>query len=440
MAKVYLSFLGTNDYLPCNYCFNEKEIQAVRFVQEATINMNCRDWSTDDRILIFTTSEAHLKNWLDDGHKKNGEKQQREGLAQRLKKLNLQVSVQNVLIPEGKSETEIWDIFQILFDNIQPNEKIVFDVTHSFRSIPMLAMVVLNYGKVMKKIDILGIYYGAFEVLGSLKDAEKIRLEDRRVPIFDLTPFDNLLDWSLAIDRFLGSGDAVPICELAKREVSPLLKKSEGKDELAGDIKSLAETLRTFTQSLATCRCRDTTRLANQLRRLLKQCEKNDLIKPLPPLLEKIANRVSLFNGDDFQQGVQAAKWCLEHNLIQQGFTILEESLITHAITLAGFDPYQKIIREVAGQAMTIFSKNISEDRWRAPAAEYKEITNRFREIFQSQPEIPKRFLSIVDKRNDLNHGGCREEPLTASIFLQSLGQIIDNVEKTIAKVKTPIR
>ncbi len=249
MARVYLSFLGTNDYLPCTYHFNNKETREVRFVQEATISMNCQDWSSEDRILIFTTSEAFERNWLDNGHLINGEKQQREGLAQRLKKLNLEVPIRNVLIPEGKSEAEIWKIFEILFDNIQTNEKIVFDITHSFRSIPMLAMVVLNYGKVIKGINILGIYYGAFEVLGSLKEAGKIPLEDRRVPLFDLTPFDNLLDWSLAIDRFLGSGDAIPIYELAKKEVSPLLRKSEGKDELAGVIKNLADTLKAFTQS-----------------------------------------------------------------------------------------------------------------------------------------------------------------------------------------------
>ena len=46
MARVYLTFLGTNDYLPCTYCFQEKEIQGIRFVQEATVSMNCRDWSS----------------------------------------------------------------------------------------------------------------------------------------------------------------------------------------------------------------------------------------------------------------------------------------------------------------------------------------------------------------------------------------------------------
>jgi hypothetical protein len=46
MARVYLSFLGTNDYLLCIYYFQEKEIQGIRFVQEATISMNCRDWSS----------------------------------------------------------------------------------------------------------------------------------------------------------------------------------------------------------------------------------------------------------------------------------------------------------------------------------------------------------------------------------------------------------
>ncbi len=38
MAKVYISFIGTNDYLPCTYFHDEKELQNIRFVQEATLH------------------------------------------------------------------------------------------------------------------------------------------------------------------------------------------------------------------------------------------------------------------------------------------------------------------------------------------------------------------------------------------------------------------
>jgi len=55
MAKLYLSFLGTNDYIPCVYEQNNSRIENIRFVQEATIRLNCMDWSKNDRVIIFTT-------------------------------------------------------------------------------------------------------------------------------------------------------------------------------------------------------------------------------------------------------------------------------------------------------------------------------------------------------------------------------------------------
>lgn len=54
MARVYLSFLGTNDYLACTYYTGDREVENVRFVQEATLGLYCRKWTPDDRIIIFT--------------------------------------------------------------------------------------------------------------------------------------------------------------------------------------------------------------------------------------------------------------------------------------------------------------------------------------------------------------------------------------------------
>ena len=69
MARVYISFLGTNDYLTCTYFYKDNEMQNVRFVQEATLNFFCSQWTSEDRILIFATGDAYEKNWLDNGHK-----------------------------------------------------------------------------------------------------------------------------------------------------------------------------------------------------------------------------------------------------------------------------------------------------------------------------------------------------------------------------------
>jgi hypothetical protein len=43
MGKAFLSFLGTNNYLPCSYCLNDREATPtlIRFVQEATVQFAC---------------------------------------------------------------------------------------------------------------------------------------------------------------------------------------------------------------------------------------------------------------------------------------------------------------------------------------------------------------------------------------------------------------
>ena len=58
MSKIFVSFLGTNPYMECNYCFGDKKVANVRFVQEAMIRMFRDAFGHDDRILIFLTCEA----------------------------------------------------------------------------------------------------------------------------------------------------------------------------------------------------------------------------------------------------------------------------------------------------------------------------------------------------------------------------------------------
>ena len=107
---------------------------------------------------------------LGDGHENHETKERlpRTGLEKCLSEIKLPCPVTRVEIPEGKSEAEIWEIFNIVFGSLEREDEVVFDITHAFRSIPMLAIVILNYAKMMKKVTLSGIYYGAFEVLGNI--------------------------------------------------------------------------------------------------------------------------------------------------------------------------------------------------------------------------------------------------------------------------------
>ncbi len=87
MSNIYISFLGTTNYVPCHYYVGDfRSPEPVRFVQEASILYNCTNWSADDRIVIFTTDDAKKMNWQDNGHCDwNGNVIPCEGLETRLK-------------------------------------------------------------------------------------------------------------------------------------------------------------------------------------------------------------------------------------------------------------------------------------------------------------------------------------------------------------------
>lgn len=114
MARVYISFLGTNDYVECRYLDEFDTPEPVRFVQEATIGTICRGWGPGDRITIFTTTDAEKKNWEDNGHYDKDNKRYKEckGLKRCLEELKLTAPFANVHIPDGHSTEEMWDIFQ----------------------------------------------------------------------------------------------------------------------------------------------------------------------------------------------------------------------------------------------------------------------------------------------------------------------------------------
>lgn len=108
-------------------------------------------------------------------------------------------------IPSGKSEGELWEIFNIYADAVDNEDEVVLDITHGFRSLPVLALPAIAYLSQVKNVEFKYILYGAFEARNSSKN---------ETPIFDLTPFVSLLDWTNAVNVFQHSGDARPLAEL----------------------------------------------------------------------------------------------------------------------------------------------------------------------------------------------------------------------------------
>ncbi len=435
--NVFLSFLGTNDYLPCTYFASDGfEKPDVRFVQEALVAWNCPKWDQTDRVFIFITDEAKKKNWLDDGqvdHK--NQPQSRKGLLGCLQELGIQAQIKPVPIPDGKSEKEIWDIFQQVYSVLEPEDRVVLDITHALRSLPMLAIVLMNYAKTLKRITLTGIHYGAFETLGSIREVTQIPLEKRRVPIFDLTPFDTLMDWSTGVDRFLSAGDATVISQLAKKSVYPVLRESKGKNQDAKSIQTLANAIQDFTQALSTCRGRNISQNADNLKSAASACLKTEPFPPFQPIIHTIHEKISPFSDNEFWNGVCAAEWCLRHNMIQQGYTILLETLVSYAANLVDIEedkPEILKLRELASSGMFIAQQGIPESDWKNAAQEHIHLTRKMITEYRKKPELINLYAGLLVYRNDLNHAGISQSPISAEKLIKQLQSFVDTAKKLI--------
>lgn len=408
-----LAFLGTNDYLPCNYLLDGMEVSNVRFVQEALAAILCKDWGEEDEIIVFLTKEAKNKNWVDNGHKdKDGNPLQSEGLKHRLEHLNLKADIVPRDVPDGRSEYEIWEMFDLVFNQINDGDEIIFDITHGFRSLPMLVIIILNYARALKDIKIKGIYYGAFESLGTLRDVKKMDIVDRNAPIFNLTPFVHLFNWTVAIDDFLTYGDAKDINELTNEELTPILRATEGKDKSAQNLKTLSTKLKKMTELIQTSRGLSVIRDFdfNNLRELISY-NKESILKPINPLLDKISDKIKGFNNNDIENGYAAVEWCIEHNLIPQGYTILQETMITEIVAkhFGEAEIANRDKRELVSQAINIKHRRIPEDKWNKVAESNKDV------LLKIMSELDDDFIRIFDSvsqyRNDIDHAGFRDSP-----------------------------
>lgn len=385
--KVLISFLGITNYHEVPYQLNDNEPIKTRFTQVALYQYLCQNFTVADKVLIFTTPSAKATNWFDNGHKKFGTNEiiQCKGLESCFKDIGLQVEAVDIL--EGKKESEIWDIFQKVFNQLEENDEIYFDITHSLRSIPMLNMVLINYAKLLKNVSISGIYYGAFENDGLIK------------PIWNLTSYSELQDWTLAVSSFITAGDSKGIKMLAQKEVLPILQnKNDSNTTLAQELFQLAKSIEFVTDALTTNRGYEivNANIFKNLNTNISTISNANFIPPFKPIIELIEKKTKRFSGNhDVLNGFLAVEWCIEHNLIPQGYTMLQENIFTYYCTLVGLDYKCEGNRALVSSALHNINHN-------------KDADNKI--VSEIMAVIPKNMASLYESmtqdRNDINHGG----------------------------------
>jgi len=438
MANVLLSFLGTNKYLQCNYYYNDKKIENVHYVQEAIVKIFCSKWGKGDSIIIFVTDEAYKANWIKGTSYENKEI---NGLEKVLYEFayDKSIEVKAVPISGGKSDREIWGIFDAVINSVNLGDEITVDITHAFRAIPMLAVVMINYLQMVKNVSFKGLYYGAIESLGMIQDIAKKDIKDRNAPIIDLNSFIYLMQFSNSVYNFMQYGDANELSTLALDTVKPILKEKQGKDEISQKIRQIAEHLKAITKNFAYCRGKDIIKFnyakLYQDIQDLKGAFDGELLplKPFQPLLDNMLHKLEPFKEYDdvinAKKGIVAAQWCLEHNLIQQSITILQESLITLICMKHKMDYENLKKRELIAKALNTINfekrgKSISD------ASQNKELEPLLSDQFVLS--LDETYNALTQIRNDINHANFRKDNKKPEDIYREINDILNKVREIV--------
>jgi len=437
MSKAFISILGTNDYLECYHKLEDKLISnvQVKYVQEDLVKHFCKDWNSDADIRIFLTDAARKNNWFDNGHIDRATEKLIEncGLEKRLKYLELKPKINTYDIPEGNSEKELWDIFEIIYDTFKNNDEIIVDVTHSFRFLPMLLTVMLNYTRQIKNIKISGIYYAAFETLGPIPIVKQISVEERKVPIFNLTPLVKLQEWTIATFDYSTHANIKGLKKLVKDELGVITSKGNKLLDPEALLRKTIPLLEAVSNNIALCRGEDILEFKySEIKNNLSELNKSELfIKPIKTLIDVISDKINKFQDNDINNGFVAVEWSLKHNLYQQGITILQEVLITKILMNLNLECNNLINREIVSSAIKIKSQNIPEENWLGKANENKDITKKILE-FEKIDEIKKYFEKLTQIRNDVNHAGFLENRKNYQSIIDKLNNIFKNIKELI--------
>ncbi|MDK2876260.1 MAG: hypothetical protein PWQ22_670 [Archaeoglobaceae archaeon] len=402
-----LTFLGTGRYEPVTYVWRDERGErsyTSHLFPEAVARI-----FKPEKVLVFVTPQAKTHEHF-------------QVLSQQLGDL-----LQPVDIPEGKSEAELWEIFDHVAASVEENDAVLLDITHAFRSIPMIVFAVAAYLRRTKSVTIERIIYGAYEAR-----------ENGKAPIFDLTPLLDLLDWLNGAEFFLQRSDATLLADRL-RSIHQQAWKTQASSDLPKQLKSVAKKLENLSQALHLAHPRDVMHFADELKSKLKETtsEVQRWAKPFAVILEQVRSEVARFAYDEperldrenYQKQLMIIEHLVEKGLLVQAILLAREWVVSWVILQKGdFDWLNRDHRQEVEKALGAAGQRVQQN----PA----EVPVWFEKLPKSD-DVAELWSQISQLRNDLAHCGMSRHAVDvkrikqedAKEILQQLKELIKSVQ-----------
>ena len=427
--RVFLSILGIAFYGKCRYTKDDFVGTETTFVQQNLLEylQQKEGWGKQDQVLMFLTDLAKVNNWNKDIRTRFSSKDQRDvpyiGLEKIL--LDMDMSFQAVHIPEGKSTEEMWELFEVIYSQLQEGDELYLDITNSFRYLPMLLVVLVNYAKMLKNVTVKAIFYGNYDARDKVSNV---------APIMDFLPLSVLQDWTSATSDYLRYGQVEKLYDLSESSINPILKDPSTRTDDVKLLRAFVDRLKDLVGERITCR--GLSIIENKNVGLLEKAAKDIqevTIPQLKPVFEKIKESLDIFcSKEDILNCIKAARWCCDNKMYQQTTTLLEEGLITFLCCHFKLDYKEKNFRNLMVQCLSaktlpnekiIFNDSVLAEELLADSA-----------IWDNKLFV-KSMQNIQQVRNDYNHAGFNKHPKKVKDIIDKVESLMDDIESILSKI-----
>ena len=303
-------------------------------------------------------------------------------------------NVKIIILKYGLEQSELNDNFALMqqIDTLVANgDEIIFDITHSFRSLAFFELITVNYIKEVrgKKVSIKKVTYGMLEVS---------KETGGRIPIVNLKSLITTMDCMKAIEEFRRFGTTYTLCDVLEQ-----MEESEcglSKEEQRA-LNMLNETISSndfaaFRKLVRTCksiRC--------------KQAEDSTNIGILSKeIYENIADYFGETVDDPYWLQIRLGKWHYDKKRYSAAATTMAEAIIGFCLSLYG----------------------IAKDK--TAKGTYKADRDRMRKLLRDKGSawrVIDLFNELYDIRNELSHPVYQEE---LQEKIEKLGKVTIEIEQ----------
>lgn len=403
-----ISFLGLGNYQETTYLLGSNHYK-TSFCQEALV-----EFYKPDTLYVFLTKTVETQP-------PRGATETNWSALQ--KRLSGRVNLQPVReIPENNTPEDIWAIFQKVNECLEEGDRVLFDITYSFRSVPIVALISVSYLRIVRKINIEGLLYGALEARSQEAD---------KTPIFDLLPIISLLDWTTATDQFIKTGNGQVLAALLECEGDTATK------ELAQGINTIAEGLHLLRPMMV---MQQSAKLPALIASAIPTISQG--VPPFAALLRRVEHDYSAFGLEEpanHQMNAQAAlvcqlrmiEWYVDKEQTVQALSMAREWLPSLLCYHFNLDPQVEKPNRAEMELLLAGGKTKNQQTGEISESPYlkqwESIPNQLRKPIA---RLWGGDSSLANLRNDVLHAGFRKNPKTPEDILEKTRQIITELKK----------